>query len=123
MADKESLSGPSFDEAGALKAVTDSINQMAGSLTGRNLEQKIHEYTSVYGEILLGMHNRLNDMEREVRSLRKELKQQQRHMATLEKQAEQTGSSSSGLLPILSLAFSALALLSVLWLLLQHTNG
>ncbi len=123
MADKESLSGPSFDEAGALKAVTDSINQMAGSLTGRNLEQKIHEYTSVYGEILLGMHNRLNDMEREVRSLRKELKQQQRHMATFEKQAEQTGSSSSGLLPILSLVFSALALLSVLWLLLQHTNG
>lgn len=116
MADKESTSGLSADETSALKAVTDSINRMAGSLTGRNLEQKIQEYTSVYGEILLGMHNRLNDLERESKSLRKEVSQQHRRLSSLQnKLSEERRSRTDRTIGLVALALSIVSL--VLWLL------
>lgn len=124
MADKESTSGLSIDETSALKAVTESINQMAGSLTGRNLEQKIQEYTSVYGEILLGMHNRLNDLERESKSLRKEVSQQHRRISSLENKLseERRGRSRTDrLIGLTALILSAASL--VLWLLSNLTKN
>ena len=124
MADKESTSGLSVDETSALKAVTESINQMAGSLTGRNLEQKIQEYTSVYGEILLGMHNRLNDLERESKSLRKEVSQQYRRISSLENKLseERRGRSRTDrLIGLTALILSTASL--VLWLLSNLTKN
>jgi len=110
----------------AFKAVTDTINQMAGSLTGRNLDQKIQEYTSVYGEILLGMHNRLNDIEKETKSLRKEVIQQHKKIDRLEHQLTDIRSGKSQTarrLSILSIVFALASFAMTLWLLLTHTTN
>lgn len=110
-------------DVSALQAVTDTLSQMAGSLTGRNLEQKIQEYTSVYGEILLGMHNRLNDLERENKALRKESSQQHRRINGLEQKIEnlKTGHSRTDrLIAIVSLLFASA---SLLWLILTLTTN
>jgi predicted RNase H-like nuclease (RuvC/YqgF family) len=123
MAEKDSNHGLSDDEAGALRAVTESIKQIAGSLTGKNLEQKIQEYTSVYGEILLGMHNRLNDLERQVKSLRKEVSRQHRQIQSLEsKITEKRPRSTLSMIGPLASVLLAISLL-LLWLLWIHMKN
>jgi predicted RNase H-like nuclease (RuvC/YqgF family) len=122
MAEKDSNHGLSDNEAGALRAVTESIKQFGGSFTGKKLEQKIQEYTSVYGEILLGMHNRLNDLERQVKSLRKEVSRQHRQIQSLESKITEKRPRST-LSMIGPLASVLLAISLLLWLLWIHMKN
>ncbi|MCX7811249.1 MAG: hypothetical protein N2247_10085 [Leptospiraceae bacterium] len=56
-----------------IKAIAESLNQFAGSLTGKNLENKLIEYSEVYGEIILYLYNQLENQKREIKHLKKEL--------------------------------------------------
>jgi len=56
-----------------IKAIVESLNQFAGSLTGKNLENKLIEYSEVYGEIILYLYNQLENQKREIKHLKKEL--------------------------------------------------
>ncbi len=56
-----------------IKAIAESLNQFAGNLTGKNLENKLIEYSEVYGEILLYLYNHLENQKREIKHLKKEL--------------------------------------------------
>ncbi|MBW7857994.1 MAG: hypothetical protein H3C43_06850 [Leptonema sp. (in: Bacteria)] len=110
-------------DVSALQAVTDTLSQMAGSLTGKNLEQKIQEYTSVYGEILLGMHNRLNDLERENKALRKESSQQHRRITGLEQRIANLKAGFSRTDRIISIISLIIASISILWLISTLTTN
>lgn len=57
-----------------LKAIADSINQFTGSLTGKNLEDKLIEYSEVYGEILLYLYKTVENQKKEIKFLKKEIK-------------------------------------------------
>ncbi|MCB1139724.1 MAG: hypothetical protein KDK23_13250 [Leptospiraceae bacterium] len=48
----------------AARAVGDSLSNLAGSLTGKTLEDRIQEYSEVYGEILLHINDRMDQLER-----------------------------------------------------------
>ena len=48
----------------AAKAVGDSLGNLAGSLTGKTLEDRIQEYSEVYGEILLHLNDRMDGLEK-----------------------------------------------------------
>ncbi|GIX42632.1 MAG: hypothetical protein KatS3mg129_2365 [Leptospiraceae bacterium] len=58
-----------------LKAIADSINKFTGSLTGKNLEDKLIEYSEVYGEILLYLYKTVENQKKEIKFLKKEIKQ------------------------------------------------
>lgn len=67
-------SGSGFDRfasftAEAAKAVGDSLGNLAGSLTGKSLEDRIQEYSEVYGEILLHLNDRMDGLEKRQSSL------------------------------------------------------
>lgn len=48
----------------AARAVGDSLSNLAGSLTGKTLEDRIQEYSEVYGEILLHINDRMDQLEK-----------------------------------------------------------
>ncbi len=56
-----------------IKAITDSLNNFAGALTGRNLEEKLLEYSEVYGEILLYLYQEQENQKKEIKHLKKEI--------------------------------------------------
>ncbi len=53
----------------AARAVGDSLGNLAGSLTGKSLEDRIQEYSEVYGEILLHLNDRMDGLEKRQSSL------------------------------------------------------
>lgn len=56
-----------------IKAITDSLHNFAGTLTGKNLEEKLVEYSEVYGEILLYLYQEQEHQKKDIKFLRKEL--------------------------------------------------
>lgn len=106
-----------------LRAVTESLQRLTGAFTGQNLEEKIQEYTSVYGEILLAMHNRLNDLDRENRSLRKELARERRHLQSLlgERSHPQHRIRRRG--EVMALAALCLSFAVLVWQIWMHIKG
>jgi hypothetical protein len=49
--------------------VQTAADATAGVLTGRNVEDAVHHYSEIYGEILLGMHHRIEALEGSMKSL------------------------------------------------------
>lgn len=56
-----------------IKAITESLNNFAGTLTGKNLEEKLVEYSEIYGEILLYLYQEQENQKKEIRHLKKEI--------------------------------------------------
>jgi hypothetical protein len=60
-------------ENDTFKAILDSLNNFTGTLTGKNLEEKLVEYSEVYGEILLYLYNQIENQKKEIKFLKKEI--------------------------------------------------
>lgn len=112
------------ERSSPLQAVTDTMQKLTGALTGHSLEERIHEYTSVYAEILLGMHDQLRDMESENRTLRRENAENRRRLASLEARlGEISGRNRPGsALALAGFILSIASLVAIVWLILKPTS-
>lgn len=108
-----------------LQAITDTMQKITGAITGQTLEQRISEYTSVYSEILLGMHDQLRDAERENRTLRRENKEIRQRMESLERRIDEAavGRRQGSSLGLAAFILSVLSFVGVTWLILKHIYG
>ncbi len=46
-----------------LQSMGESLSNIADTLTGRHLENRIREYTELYADVLLGLHRDLRNLE------------------------------------------------------------
>ncbi len=60
-------------EQNLLESFAETFQQFTGSLTGKNLEEKLIEYSEVYGEILLNLYNQTEEIKKENRFLKKRI--------------------------------------------------
>ncbi|MFN3603434.1 MAG: hypothetical protein ACK4UJ_01855 [Leptonema sp. (in: bacteria)] len=56
-----------------LESIAESFSKLSGSLTGKNIEEKLIEYSEVYGEILLNLHRSIEELKKENKFLKKEI--------------------------------------------------
>lgn len=114
--------------ADAAKAVGDSLGNLAGSLTGKSLEDRIQEYSEVYGEILLHLNDRMDGLEKRQSSLEdarlsadiinrlKEMRKQDPEFFTVEGQQQiRSQARIARILSILAFFASLAALFSVIF--------
>ena len=73
MAEKQS---PGGRRRGLVRQASDTLKTATGTLTGQNVEQQVAEYSEVYTQVLLGLHEDLElqrtkvaDHEKEIESL------------------------------------------------------
>ncbi|MBL8021891.1 MAG: hypothetical protein JNM27_19610 [Leptospirales bacterium] len=52
-----------------LQSMGEGLTNIADSLTGRHLENRIREYTELYADVLLGLHRDLRNLEARTESL------------------------------------------------------
>ncbi len=50
------------------RTVKDGLNAIASSITGKNVEDRLSEYTEVYGEILIGLHEDVEELKKAANS-------------------------------------------------------
>ncbi len=70
MAEKQSPGGKG---GRLLRRAGDTLNTATGTLTGKNVEQQVAEYSEVYTQVLLGMHGDLELQGRKVGDHDKEI--------------------------------------------------
>ncbi len=56
-----------------LKALSESLQNFSKTLTGKNLEEKLMEYSEVYGEILLFLYRENQNFRNEILSLKRKI--------------------------------------------------
>ncbi len=61
------------NQTDTLQAITQTLNNFTGSLTGKNLEEKLIEYSEVYGEILIYLYKTMEQHKNEIKFLKKEI--------------------------------------------------
>ncbi len=61
------------NQTDTLQAIAQTLNNFTGSLTGKNLEEKLIEYSEVYGEILIYLYKTIEHHKNEIKFLKKEI--------------------------------------------------
>lgn len=63
------------EERDFLKAISESLQKFSHSLTGKNLEERLIEYSEVYGEILLYLYKNQEEYNKKLLALKKEIQE------------------------------------------------
>jgi hypothetical protein len=92
-----------------LQTMGESLSNIADTLTGRHLENRIREYTELYADVLLGLHRDLRNLEGRIEALpdKKEMDSMLKGLQIMRR------------LLIVSLGFSIISLGGVIWTILR----
>ncbi|MCE9597211.1 MAG: hypothetical protein K8S54_04515 [Spirochaetia bacterium] len=92
-----------------LQSMGEGLTNIADSLTGRHLENRIREYTELYADVLLGLHRDLRNLEARAESL-PDKKQFESMMASMQLTRK---------LLVVSICISLASIGGFLWILLR----